>query len=170
MGAFMLSSLSISKIGPESEIMLRHLFEHYLLDMSEWFEVATNPDGSYCYDVSSVWRDGCDVYLARVGDSIAGFGVVGSAAKWLDDVSAHDVHEFFVLRRFRRTGVGRRMATLLWKEHPGEWLVRVAEVNAPAIPFWRAAISDYANGAYQEERRIVNGRPWRFFRFVSNVL
>jgi len=92
---------------------------------------------------------------------------VGSAAEWLGDIGAHDVHEFFVLRRFRRNGFGQRMATLLWNERAGEWLVRVLDANAPAVAFWRTAVSSYAGGCYQEEERIVNGRPWRFLRFVS---
>jgi predicted acetyltransferase len=157
------SNLSISKIGPESDVMLRNLFEHYLHDMSEWLEFDTQPDGSYFYDTSSVWERGCDAYLAKVGDSLAGFAVVG-----LDTRGAHDIAEFFVLRRFRRSGIGQRMATFLWNEHPGEWLVRVAEANAPAVRFWRISISSYSHASYQEEPRVINGRPWRFFRFVSN--
>ncbi len=159
----------MSKIGPESEIVLRNMFEHYLHDMSEWFEVNTKADGSYSYDTSLIWKNGYDAYLAKVDGSIAGFALVGSAVEWLGDVGAHDVHEFFVLRRFRRSGCGLSMATLLWKERPGEWLVRVLEANTPAVHFWRAAISSYSHGSYREEGCVVNGRPWRFFRFASQT-
>lgn len=162
------SKLLISKIGPESEVVLRNLFELYLHDMAEWFELDTQADGSYSYDTSSIWKTGYDAYLAKVGDSIAGFALVGSAVEWLGDIGAQDVHEFFVIRGFRRRGFGQRMAKLLWNECPGEWLVRVLELNAPAVLFWRTAISRHSRGSYQEERRIVKGRPWRFFRFVSN--
>jgi predicted acetyltransferase len=162
------SHLSISKIGPESEVVLQNLFQYYLHDMAEWFEIDTEADGSYSYDTSSIWENGYDAYLAKVCDSITGFALVGSAAEWLGDMGAHDVHEFFVIRRFRRSGFGQRMATLLWNERPGKWLVRVLESNAPAVLFWRTAISNYSRVSYEEEGRIVNGRPWRFFRFVSN--
>jgi predicted acetyltransferase len=60
------------------------------------------------------------------------------------------------------------MATLLWNERPGEWLVRVLEANAPAVIFWRTAISNRSHGSSAEEGRIVGGRPWRYFRFVSS--
>ena len=163
------SNLSISKIGPESEVVLRNLFEHYLHDMAEWFEIDTKADGSYSYDTSSIWENGYDAYLAQVGDSIAGFALVGSAVEWLGDIGAHDVHEFFVIRRFRRRGFGQRMAALLWKERPGGWLVRVLESNAPAVLFWQTVISSHSRGSYEVERRIVEGRPWRFFRFVSSA-
>ena len=162
------SNLLVTKIGPESDVLLRNLFEHYIHDLAEWFEIDTKADGSYSYDTSLVWKSGCDAYLAKVGNSIAGFAVVGSAVEWLGDIGAHDVQEFFVIRRFRRNGIGQRMATLLWDEHPGEWLVRVLELNAPAVAFWRSAISSYSGGSHAEEGRMVNGRPWRFFRFVSN--
>lgn len=161
------SNLLISKIGPESEVVLRNLFQYYLHDMAEWFEVDTNADGSYSYDTSSIWANGYDAYLAKVGDSPAGFALVGSAAEWLGDIGTHDMHEFFVIRRFRRNGVGQRMATLVWNERPGKWLVRVLEANTPAVLFWRTAISSHSDGSYEEEGRVLKGRPWRFFRFVS---
>ncbi|HEY1205538.1 MAG: hypothetical protein ABSH46_05540 [Bryobacteraceae bacterium] len=161
-------SLLISKIGPESDVLLRNLFEHYIHDMAEWFEIDTKADGSYSYDTASVWENGYDAYLAKAGASIAGFALVGPAAEWLGGISAYDVREFFVIRRFRRRGFGQRMATLLWNERPGEWLVRVLEANAPAVIFWRTAISNRSHGSSAEEGRIVGGRPWRYFRFVSS--
>jgi predicted acetyltransferase len=162
-------SFSISQIGPESEVVLRNLFEHYIHDMAEWFEIDTKADGSYSYDTSTLWRNGCRAYLAKAGDSMAGFAVVGSALEWSGEAGAHDMREFFVIRRFRRNGCGSRMATLLWNEHPGPWLVRVLESNAPAVLFWRTTISGYAHSTYTEESRTVGGRPWQFFRFVSTV-
>jgi predicted acetyltransferase len=163
------SNLLISKIGPESDILLRNLFEHYLHDMAEWFELDTKADGSYSYDTSVIWKKGYDAYLAKVGDSIAGFALLGSAVEWLGDAGAHDVREFFVVRRFRRIGVGQRMATVLWNERPGGWLVRVLEKNAPAVLFWRRVIASYSRDSNAEEERIVNGRRWRFFKFRSNA-
>jgi predicted acetyltransferase len=161
---------SISKIGPESDVVLRNLFEHYIHDMAEWFEIDTKADGSYSYDTSAFWQNGCQVYLAKAGHSIAGFAIVGSAVEWLGNTGAHDVREFFVIRRFRRRGFGQRMATLLWNQDPGEWLVRVLEANASAVLFWRTAISGHSRDSYFEESRSVRGRAWRFFRFVSSGL
>ena len=126
--------LSISKIGPEFDVALRDLFQHYMRDMSEWFEANA------C-DASAILEKGYDAYLAKVGDSPAGFALVGSAGEWAGGMSAYDVHEFFVLREFRRRGVGHSMAALIWDERPGPWLVRVLEANGPAVLFWRNAIS-----------------------------
>jgi predicted acetyltransferase len=162
--------LVISRIGPESDALLRNLFEHYCHDMSEWFDVDTTADGSYSYDTSAIWANRDGAYLAKVGDSIAGFALVGSAGGWLGSTRGNDIHEFFVLRKFRRRGVGRQMAALVWNEHPGEWLVRVSEANASAVLFWRVTVSNFSFGAFHEEPRIVNGQSWRFFRFVCPTL
>ena len=70
-------NLSICKIGPESDVVLRDLFQHYMRDMSEWFEVNA------C-DASAILEQGYDAYLAKVGDSPAGFALVGSAGEWAD--------------------------------------------------------------------------------------
>jgi predicted acetyltransferase len=161
------SNFCVSKIGPESEVVLRNLFQYYLHDMAEWFDVDTQADGTYFYDTSSVWGKGYEAHLAKVGDSLAGFALVGSADEWLGDIGAHDMHEFFVIRRFRRNGFGQTMATLVWNERPGKWLVRVLEANGPAVLFWRATIADHSDGLFDEEGRTVNGRSWRFFRFES---
>jgi predicted acetyltransferase len=162
------SNLVISKIGPDSDALLRNLAEHYCHDMSEWFDLNTGDDGRYTYDTASIWAKGYEAYLAKVDHSIAGFAIVGLASEWLDDFGARDVHEFFIMRKFRRRGIGRSMVRFLWDQYPGAWLVRVLEANAPAVSFWRCEISSYSVGSYGEVEHIVNGRRWKFFRFVSN--
>jgi predicted acetyltransferase len=97
----------------------------------------------------------------------AGFALIGPASDWIDDVGAHDVHEFFIMRKFRRRSIGRSMASFLWTQYPGEWLVRVLEDNAPALTFWHCEISSYSDGSYGEVQQIVNGRSWKFFRFAN---
>jgi hypothetical protein len=100
------SNLVISKIGPDSDVVLRNLFEHYMHDMAEWFEIDTKPDGSYSYDTSLVWANGYDAYLAKIGDSIAGFAITGSAVEWLGDTDAYDVHEFLLSADFEGAASG----------------------------------------------------------------
>ncbi len=120
------SDVSISRIGPESDVVLRNLFEHYIHDMAEWFDIDTRADGSYSYNTSAIWADGCAVYLARIGDRIAGFAIAGSADEWLGAGDVRDVREFFVIRRFRRNGVGQK-----WRSSSGR--------NAPASGWFESS-------------------------------
>jgi predicted acetyltransferase len=52
----------------------------------------------------------------------------------------NDMVEFFVLRRYRRCGVGGQAARALFARFPGEWQVRQIATNQPATAFWRRAI------------------------------
>jgi predicted acetyltransferase len=163
------TDLVISKIGPESNVLLQNLAEQYCRDMSEWFQLDTGTDERYSYDTASVWAKGYDVHLAKIDDSLAGFAIIGSASEWTGVVGGHDVHEFFVMRKFRRLGIGRIMANFLWDKYRGEWLVRVLEANAPAVAFWRDGISSFSLNSYDEVQHIANGRHWKFFHFVSKT-
>lgn len=83
-----------------------------------------------------------------------------------DNPSDLDVAEFFVLRRYRRIGVGRLAARALWAALPARWVVRVAEGNSPALAFWLGVVPD-TGGNYIEVTRDSGGRRWRVFSFDS---
>jgi predicted acetyltransferase len=62
----------------------------------------------------------------------------------------HSVAEFFVLRKYRRIGVGSRAAKILFERWPGSWEVAVARYNKPALSFWRKAIRASIEGTVEE--------------------
>jgi predicted acetyltransferase len=159
--------LRVERVGVDADITLRNLYEHYVHDMSEWFGLDVRADGSFGYDTGPLWRSENAVFLARVGDRLAGFGVVGSAQKWLGDASVRDVKDFFVLRRYRRHGTGTALATHLWDGFPGPWLVRVLAGNAAAVSFWRGAVARYTGGRHREEAVRDGDRDWVRLRFDS---
>jgi predicted acetyltransferase len=62
----------------------------------------------------------------------------------------HSVGEFFVLRKYRRLGVGSRSAKILFERWPGRWEVGVAGYNKPALSFWQKAIPAAIDGDVEE--------------------
>jgi predicted acetyltransferase len=82
-----------------------------------------------------------------------------------EDPGTHDVAEFFVLRQYRRLGVGRRAAHLLWKHLPGNWTVRVSQGNRGALDFWRHAVARATNGTATEIERPGMPNAWLVFGF-----
>ena len=70
---------------------------------------------------------------------LAGFVLVN---RWsaLNRLLDHSVAEFFVLRKYRRIGVGSCAARVLFEGWPGRWEVSVPRYNKPALSFWRKAI------------------------------
>jgi predicted acetyltransferase len=157
-------NVEIQPLQPAEETVLANLFELYLHDMAEWFGFDLRADGRYGYELTA----GKEAYLVRVDGALAGFALAHSAAPWLDDPDSMDVDEFFIVRRFRRHGLGAQVAGWLWDRYPALWLVRVFEANLPAVPFWRSTIAAYTNQDFTEERRVIDDRPWRFFSFDSH--
>jgi predicted acetyltransferase len=133
--------------------------------MAEWFLLDTHEDGSYAYPAAKVWNDAVHVYLAYLGRLPVGFALIGSAEPFVGDPRAKDLDEFFVVRRHRRSGIGHALATRMWDQYPGKWLVRVYQGNRPAMPFWRGAIARYTGGRFHEEVRSVSDRSWSYFTF-----
>ena len=62
------------------------------------------------------------------------------------------VREFFVGPPFRRHGVGRGAAMLLFSRFAGEWTIAEQARNPGAIRFWRRIIAEYTNGDFRERR------------------
>jgi predicted acetyltransferase len=161
--------IEVTKIGKSSEALLANLLELYLHDMAEWFKFDINPDGLYGYDMDPHWQKGGAAHLLLVDGIPAGFALIARADQWLEDVSALEIEEFFLVRSQRHKGIADQFAKRLWDQQPGPWLVRVFEANLPAVPFWRRIISSYTKSTFQEGHRMINGHPWCFFRFDNSV-
>jgi predicted acetyltransferase len=59
--------------------------------------------------------------------------------------------QFFVLKKYRRSGLGKAMALRVFSQLPGYWEVGQMPDNTPAQAFWRAVIADLTDGAYTEQ-------------------
>jgi len=106
-------------------------------------------------------------FLIRCDARVVGFALATRGSPASDDPDDLDVAEFFVLRRYRRSGVGRRAAFLLWDRLPGHWIVRVSEGNRSGLPFWAGIIGEYTGGAMSTSARAGSPHPWRVFSFDS---
>jgi predicted acetyltransferase len=157
--------LQTFRVDQSQEPLLRLLLGYYCHDMAEYFQIDTNEDGTYSYPIGELWEAGCDVHIAYLDRIPIGFAVVGSADAYVERKGTKDLREFFVLRRHRRSGVGSLMATMVWEEYPGHWLVRALRRNAAALPFWSRVLHTHTDGQFQQEVRTVSDREWSYFSF-----
>jgi predicted acetyltransferase len=161
--------VSLVRASERDQPVLANLLELYTHDLSSVFpEVALGPDGRYGYAKLPRYfsePERCFAYLVRCAGELAGFALATRGSPAFDDPDVFDVAEFFVLRRYRRAGVGRRAAARLWRAHPGHWSVRVFEGNADALDFWRGASAAVADGGVRELERVVAARRWHVLSF-----
>jgi predicted acetyltransferase len=114
---------------------IRHLVELYAHDFSEFTDSDVDDNGEFGYpDLDRYWTEtDRHPFLIRSTGRIAGFALVRSGAP-------HDMAEFFIMRKYRRHGVGVQAARLVFVRFPGDWQVRQLSANLPASAFWRVAI------------------------------
>jgi predicted acetyltransferase len=151
--------------------LLSNLLELYIHDLSAAFpNVELGPDGRFGYDKLPLYWSEPErrfPFLIRCDARVAGFALVTRGSPASDDPNVFDVAEFFILRRYRRSGVGRRAAFLLWNRFPSRWLVRVSEGNRGALPFWEDVIAEFAKGTATERKLPGPPHAWRVFSFLS---
>lgn len=131
--------------------VLRRLLQLYLYDFTEFVPEDVDEHGEYAYRyLDHYWapNEGEErlPYLIRAEGKIAGFALVRHPAG-----RARQMAEFFVLRMYRRHGIGRAAALHLFRTLPGDWQVAELAPNLPAQAFWRRTIAEATLGAYTEE-------------------
>jgi predicted acetyltransferase len=100
----------------------------------------------------------------------AGFAlVVRPQARVSGMKPAPDYHlsEFFIDPRYRRLGVGREAATIIFNRFSGQWEVTEYMRNTGAVAFWRRVLAAYAAGQYTE--RVADGEVHQFFRSMTRA-
>ena len=156
--------------APDDAALLSNLLELYSHDLSDTFGLELGHEGRFGYqNLPLYWSEPERrfPFLIRSGIRVVGFAFATRGLPASLDMEAFDVAEFFVLRRYRRSGVGRRAAFLLWNRFASGWIVRVPEANAIAHRFWARIIAEYSNGVFTETKRPGAPNTWRVFSFDS---
>jgi predicted acetyltransferase len=153
----------------EQEPVLANLLELYAHDFSEFHDVEIGPDGRFGYaSLPLYWTDPArHPFLAMVDGRLAGFVLVKQGSEMTGNTAAWDIAEFFVLRAYRRRGIGTRLAHQVWSRFPGPWEVRIMPSNAAAHHFWARAVAKFTGSAVHPVLIEKGDQAWRLFSFES---
>ncbi len=128
---------------------LEQMLELYQYELSDIWLQDTDALGRYGYDLSRHKQaERFFAYVACEGEQYVGFALVAPAAVTLAEGSW--MEQFFVLKRFRRSGVGLRLAEHVIVSHPGNWEIGQMHANLPAQGFWRRVVQKLTDGKYVE--------------------
>lgn len=144
-------NIEVLPVPIEQRPVLARLLELYLHDYSEFDGRDIGEQGSYEYRyLDHYWTEvGRYPFVARVQGRLAGFALVRVLPSERGPVT--HMAEFFVLRKYRRLGVGEAVARQLFDRFPGAWAVSQAARNEPAKQFWRSVIGRYTDDMFTEE-------------------
>ena len=155
----------IEEVGAEAVPVLRRLMQLYLYDLGTFEGWPIGGDGLYgdAERIERFWTEpDRRAFLFSVQGELAGFALIRDEVEPAG-TRTHEMSEFFVLRKFRRRGVGEQAATALFDMAPGPWELGQLAGNVPAQEFWRRVIDRYTGGAFTDAWHAHErwGYPWR---------
>lgn len=163
-------SVEVLPAARDQQSVLANMLELYAYDLSKAFDLHLGSDGRYGYDsLPLYWKEETRLpFLIKVDGRLSGFALVSRGSLVSGNRSVWDMAEFFVLKRYRRLGVGAMAAQELWRRLPGQWEVRVLKTNEPALLFWQTTIAAFT-GAKTEPVPVEQGGRLRLsFAFESS--
>jgi predicted acetyltransferase len=107
---------------PAQEPILANLLELYRYDFSEFIDLKLGADGRFGYKHLPLYWQESDrhPFLVMANGYIAGFVFVRKGSEISHDPDVWDIAEFFIMRGFRRLGIGMRVAQEIWRKFPGK--------------------------------------------------
>lgn len=131
--------------------VLCRLLQLYEYDFSEYGGIDVDSKGMFpTIDTDAIWGRDDHVFLIRADGQLAGFALVTRHESYLGDGDTYLLGEFFVMRKYRRRGIGEHAARTLFDRLRGRWEIGTVHGNATAQAFWRRVLGRYTGGDYRE--------------------
>lgn len=144
-----LSALEVRLTTVADREPLRRMLELYQYELSDIWDQDIDGAGQYGYAMDRYWDiPGNYAYVALFEGRYAGFALVDDQVKlpggqyWMD--------QFFVLKKYRRRGLGRELAARVIARHPGQWQIGQMVDNHPAQCFWRETLDAIGAREFRE--------------------
>lgn len=130
--------------------LIQRMMELYQYDFSEFENTDLDSHGCFGYSyLDHYWKEkDRHPFIVRVDGRLAGFVLVNHHT-YLPE-NEWSIAEFFIMRKYRRKGVGKTVAFHVFDQFRGKWEVQEMEANIPAQRFWRKVIGEYTGGRYRE--------------------
>ncbi|TVY10450.1 GNAT family N-acetyltransferase [Paenibacillus cremeus] len=160
-------NVTIQLAAYEEKSVLRQLLELYKYDFSEYdSSLDMNEHVRYEYKyLDHYWtEERRSPFLVRVDGKLAGFALVWQFDQTAEGVPMYSMAEFFVMKKYRRTGLGKQVACHLFGRFEGLWIVKQVEENLPARQFWQTVIAEHTGGQYEVVREDGWDGPIHRFR------
>jgi predicted acetyltransferase len=136
--------VELVQTGPEQVELIRNLYQFYAYESSDWEQEDVEVDGRfYIHDahLARYWQEPqWSANLILVDGFIAGFLLIEQSE--LPGLQALELADLFILKKYRRLGIGRALATQVLMSTEHAWLVRFYQQDETARAFWRAVLDD----------------------------
>ncbi len=151
--------IEVSPASIDDKSLIRRMMELYQYDFSEFENSDLDSNGCFGYSyLDHYWKEkDRHPFIVRVDGKLAGFVLVNRHTYLPENEWA--IAEFFIMRKYRRQGIGKAAAFCIFDLFRGKWEVQEIEANIPAQRFWRKVIAEYTGGRYREAG--LNNDLWK---------
>ena len=144
-----MKDLQVRLASPDDRVPIARMLELYQHDLSDVWDQDLDVHGEYGYALDAYWRrPECKAFAFVMGGRYAGFALVDNSVSLPEN--QFWMAQFFVLKKYRRQGVGHVAAQRVFDHFRGRWEVGQMSKNLPAQTFWRRVIADYTGGRFVE--------------------
>lgn len=153
------STCEVRAAQPQDRLAVQRMLELYQHDLSDLWDQDLDERGEYGYSLDRYWHPapGCHAFVALRSGRYAGFALVDAAVRVA--TQGHWMDQFFVLRKYRRRGVGAELARAVFAALPGRWEVGQMPGNLAAQAFWRDVIDAQTQARFTEHE--LRHGPWQ---------
>ena len=144
-------NVELKQVTLDEKEILKNLLEKYDYEFSQWDKRDVNKLGLYGYQyLDYYWtEDSRWAYFIMVDDKLAGFAMVIDLPEVDDRETDFQMAEFFVLYKYRRSGIGKQAFFKVLNLHKGKWQLRRHPANTASVHFWNNVINEYTNEQYE---------------------
>jgi predicted acetyltransferase len=135
-------SVELVPVPEDHKLVLSHLLELYQYDFSDFEGTDVNSLGLYGYSyLDYYWTEGDRyAYFIKVNGVLAGFAMICGFCCISKEPGTLFLSEFFVLKKYRKQGIGQQAALELLKRHPGKWEFTLHPENHVSHHFWHSVL------------------------------
>jgi len=145
-------SFILRKASKEDKTAIENLMQFYIYDFTEFIKYDVEDNGLFAPypHLEDYWREEINKfpYIIKKEDKYVGFVLVKLIES--EERSYFSIAEFFIMKKYRRLGIGKAIAVQLFDLHNGQWEVYQKDSNKPAQLFWKNVIKEYTKGRFKE--------------------
>ena len=128
--------------------LIANLYQYYAYESSDWEQEDVEADGRFYIHqphLERYWSEpDWSAQLILADGFIAGFVLVERSE--LPGIDAFELADLFILKKYRRQGIGRAVALQLLGGE-GDWLMRCYAQDMPAVAFCNAVLAELSRPA-----------------------
>lgn len=141
--------IDVHIVGISEKPLIQRMMQLYQYDFSEFDGTDLDEHGAFCYNyLDHYWvEDSRTPLLVRINGKIGGFVLVNKYSYTGSD--KYCIAEFFIMRKYRRNGIGRQVAHKVFNRFGPLWEIRETALNVAAQAFWMKVVDEYTDGNFE---------------------